>query len=58
MERYRIDPADVLEAWPFGRFLALFRPSKVSRSTDADRLRELRNQQRLRAGKAPILPKR
>lgn len=53
---WHLSPNEVLDATPFARLWVMFVPTKIRRQIDGDRLRELRNQQRIKAGKPPILP--
>ena len=47
-------PAQVLEGMTAGQFFVCFMPSRTRRRSSPERLREVRNRQRLKAGKPPL----
>lgn len=47
-------PSQVLDGMTVGQFWILHLPTSGRRQTSPERLRELRNQQRLKAGKRPL----
>lgn len=49
-------PNQVLDGMTVGQFWAVWKPTGGRRSTDAGRLLEIRNRQRLKAGKPPLPP--